>query len=186
MCYRYLFLATFPMISAGVLFAPTVVRTLYGASYAEASRALPWLFLAELPIVAGVVYGHFSVAANRQRYDIVFTLINAVTNLVLCAMLIPRFGLVGAAVASLVSYSVSIPVQLFFRATRKSSIVLLRELARIGAVALLTWVGFFAAGTVLPLAYSVGFAIAIFLCVSILTKLITRKDLQLFSELVFP
>src|SRR5262249_35808784 len=98
-CYRYLFLAAFPPIFVGTFFAPVVIRLLYGAAYSRSALALPWLLAAEVPVIAGVVYGHFSVASRLQRFDVLFTFISVTVNVVLCVLLIPAQGLVGAAIA---------------------------------------------------------------------------------------
>src|SRR5262249_13510902 len=129
-CYRYLFVLSFPVIFGGILFGSQTIRVVYGDSYSPAATALPWLLLAEVPVIAGTVYGQFSLAAKLQKFDVLFTTVNCIVNITLCVLLIPKIGLVGAAIASLIGYGISIPCQLLFTATRPYSVVLLREVAR--------------------------------------------------------
>jgi Na+-driven multidrug efflux pump len=49
---------------------------------------------------------HFLVALNRQRFILAFNAIIFTLNIGLCALLIPRFGPAGAALATLISESV--------------------------------------------------------------------------------
>ena len=182
-CYRYVFLMTLPAVLAGVLLAPQVIGALYGSSYRDASVALPWLMLAEIPVVAGIVYGHFSIAARLQRFDALFTLISAATNLVLCVMLIPRSGLAGAAIASLVSYGISIPVQLVFRATRSYSLILLREALRTSVVGFLTWLAFVLAGRILPVTGCILVSAAVFFGTAMFARLLRKDDVELIRRL---
>jgi len=136
--------------------------------------------------VAGIVYGHFSLAARLQRFDVLFTLINATANVLLCVALIPRSGLVGAAIASMVSYSISIPVQLVFPATRSYSLVLLREGARIAVVGLLTVIAFSLAARFAPAGLALAVASIVFVAAAIPARLIKKEDLRFVAGLVFP
>ena len=182
-CYRYLFLLTFPLIFAGIFASQTIINTVYGHAYSGAAIALPWLMLAEIPVIAGIIYGHFSIAAKLQKFDIILTFVNAAANVVLCVVLIPEYGLKGAAIASLVGYSIGFPVQLLFRAIRPYSLVLLKEALRILGVGFLSWVAFILAEYVLPGALAAFIAVLLFVVFSIQTKLIRREDSRLMLEM---
>lgn len=177
-CYRYLFLATFPPIFIGMTFAPAVIGLLYGSAYSKAASALPWLLIAEIPIIGGVVYGHFSVASKLQRYDVLFTFISVFSNLILCGLLIPAYGLVGAAVASAVSYGIGTPLQLFFRATRPYSLVLIREVMRFLAVGFVTWLSLKFCERVMSPVTSLLLTTGVFTIAALQLKLITRQDVR--------
>lgn len=185
-CYRYLFLMTFPWIMLSVFFAPQVISLIYGDAYSNASAALPWLMIAQIPVIAGIVYGHFSIAAHLQKFDVLFTLINAVTHVLLCIILIPRAGIVGAAIASLAGYSISVPAQLLFRETRGYSLVLLREALRVSVVGLATWLAFVLTQDLLPIAVAFGATVLVYFGSSIVTRLIKREDIRFVTELVSP
>jgi len=177
-CYRYLFITAFPVLFVGIALAPETINLLYGKNYFGAAPALPWLMGAEIPIIAGIVYGHFSIASNLQRFDVLFTFINMCTNLGLCIVLIPEHGLVGAAIASLISYSLSIPLQFLFKATREFSIALILEAIRFLAVGVCTWLGFRVLEGFLPVTVSLLISVAVFAVSAFLLKLITRKDIE--------
>ena len=181
-CYRYMYLAAFPAIFAGILFAPALIRILYGKAYLPGAAALPWLMAAEIPVIGGIVYGHFSIAAKLQWFDVFFSFVNMATNVVLCIVLIPKTGLVGASIAALLSYGVCIPLQLIFRATRSYSLILVWETLRLIAVGFITAAGFYAANQLFSIPGSVAVACAVFLVASIVLKLLQREDFRfLFS-----
>ena len=100
------------------------------------------------------------------------------TNLVLCAVLIPTHGLVGAAIASMISYSLSIPLQLLFKSTRAFSIALILETIRFLAAGTCTWLGFRLLEEFLPVTVSLLISVGIFAASAFLLKLVTRKDIE--------
>lgn len=85
--------------------APVLVPLIYGAEY-EAS-VLPFLVL--LPGMTQLtvyrVLSRYFTASNRQRTNIVVQVVSVATNIGLNLWWIPKYGVVGAAMASLVSYS---------------------------------------------------------------------------------
>jgi O-antigen/teichoic acid export membrane protein len=183
-CFRYLFLLSFPPIFLGMIFAPQVIGLLYGPAYSKAALAFPWLLLAELPVIAGVVYGHFSIAANLQRFDVLLTFVNALTNVVLCVLLIPTAGLAGAAIASLVGYSISYPVQLLFKSTRPYSLVVFREGLRLLAAVAPACIGFLLIERFLPIPAALAISSILLFAFAIRTKLIRPEDSRVFLEIV--
>jgi O-antigen/teichoic acid export membrane protein len=96
------------MVATAAALAPigaVAIPLLFGADYAAAVR--PFLLL--LPGVAAVavsrVLARYFAAINRLRGMLVLGASVLVLNVLLNLALIPRFGIAGAAVASLVSYS---------------------------------------------------------------------------------
>ncbi len=103
---------TMPVAVGGALIAPLIVQVLFGPAYAAGAAALQVLVLA-VPIGALREIAVASLIARHReqallRVNIVATLVNVSLNLVL----IPRFGLVGAAWATVVSEAVRLGVAL--------------------------------------------------------------------------
>lgn len=83
------------------LFAELIVNVLYGADYVATVpvlRILIWYFIFS---VMGVVRNVWILAEQKQKYLWFINLSGVLLNIVLNAILIPRFGACGAAVASL-------------------------------------------------------------------------------------
>ncbi len=83
------------------VFAELIVSILYGAEYAATVpvlRILIWYFSFS---IMGVVRNVWIVAEQKQKYLWIINLTGVLLNITLNAILIPRFGACGAAVASL-------------------------------------------------------------------------------------
>jgi O-antigen/teichoic acid export membrane protein len=99
--------------------APDLLRLLFGDSFSDGGRVLAILVWSEVAVFFGVVMTNSVLALGLQRLLPLITGAGAVANLALNAVLIPRMGAVGAAWATVVSYSVAgIFMYLLFPATR--------------------------------------------------------------------
>lgn len=101
--------ATLLMLAAGLALAPAgvvAIPMLFGPSYAQA--VTPFLVL--IPGVTAVtisrVLGRYFAAVGRQRAVLLLRGLVLLLNVGLNFVLIPRAGIVGAALASLISYSI--------------------------------------------------------------------------------
>jgi len=63
------------------------------------------------------------VATNNQKYELWFSGINTATNLFLNVILVPYYGITGASIASLVSYSSGLFLSLLIPKTKPYSII---------------------------------------------------------------
>ena len=95
-----------------VMIAPLILRLLFGASFVPAAGALRWL------LVAAGVWGISSIVISGLRgfgYPVLSTMARlsaAVVTAIALIILLPRFGITGAAIASLIGYSVMLVVAL--------------------------------------------------------------------------
>jgi O-antigen/teichoic acid export membrane protein len=104
------------VITAG---AGLIVRILFGNEFLPAAPMLAVLIWSEIAVFFSTIVVNVLVAENRQRLLPVPTLIGAAVNVGLNLALIPRYGPVGAAYATLVSYTFAwMLVLLFFKETR--------------------------------------------------------------------
>lgn len=85
------------------LFAPLIIRILYGAAYAPAVNALRIIVWYTAFSVLGSARTVWIQAEGKQRYLWVINLCGAVGNIVLNAVMIPLWGIEGAAIASLLT-----------------------------------------------------------------------------------
>jgi O-antigen/teichoic acid export membrane protein len=94
--------------------APLILKLLFGASFVPAAGALRWL------LVAAAVWGTSSIVISGLRgfgYPVLSTLARFSAALITATallFLLPRFGITGAAIASLIGYSVMLLVALLF------------------------------------------------------------------------
>ena len=85
-----------------------VVQLLFGAAYAEASTVLAIHIWAGIFVALGVVSGSWLTVENLQKYSFYRTLNGAVANVLLNFLLIPKYGINGAAAATVLSYGISV------------------------------------------------------------------------------
>lgn len=89
------------------LFAARVVEIIYGAQFVSAGPLLAVLIWSEVPVFFGVVMSSGLVAKNLQNYLPLSTGVGAVVNISLNFYLIPRWGAMGAAWATNISYTLA-------------------------------------------------------------------------------
>lgn len=116
---KWIVAATFPPVLVLTFFSPDVVRVFFGPSYLPAAPALSVL-------VFGLFFrslvgpsGSTVKAIDRPRVELLGSLSAVVINVLLNVLLIPRFGIVGAAVATAAGFFVfnGIEVLFVFRTT---------------------------------------------------------------------
>lgn len=98
-----------------------VVVLLFGKTYAAAGEILAVHIWAGIFVFLGVASGKWLVLEGLQKNVFYRTLIGAFVNIGLNITLIPAFGILGAAVATVVSYFFAVFSVFFDRRTRKSA-----------------------------------------------------------------
>jgi O-antigen/teichoic acid export membrane protein len=88
---------------AGMLLAPAIVVILFGVSYAEAAPALTILMANVLAFHLGAAYGTPILAWRCDKPYMVILGVGAAANIILNLVLIPAYGIVGAAIATAVT-----------------------------------------------------------------------------------
>ena len=102
---KWIFLIVLPLFLLILLFPREVIRFLYGVKYTEGYLALIILSMGiALNDFAGTA-GNILVGGGHTKLNLVCEVIAAVTNIILNIILIPRFGIVGAAAATGISYT---------------------------------------------------------------------------------
>ena len=98
---RWLIVVTLVLTLVVGLGADRIVTSIYGPAYAAAAAVLTLHFWSALFVSLGVMQTLWLVATNRARLSLYRTLLGAAVNVGLNLMLIPRYGVLGAAAATL-------------------------------------------------------------------------------------
>jgi O-antigen/teichoic acid export membrane protein len=102
---RWLMLITLPVAVFMMLFPGELLGAFYGADYAGGALAMA-IFTLGVLVNSFSYLTAFALAALRMvRLELKVVSISAVINIALCVLLIPRFGMEGAALASLISFT---------------------------------------------------------------------------------
>ena len=111
------------------LLAPLIVRILYGAAYLPSVGTLRIIVWYTAFSVLGSARTVWIQAEGKQRYLWTINLFGALSNIALNALLIPRWGIDGAAFASLLTQMLAnVGTGFVFRPLRRSNTLLLRAL----------------------------------------------------------
>ena len=102
----YNFMIWFSIIIAGIMtfMSDWVIELLYGAKYAESSGVLIIYIWAGIEVFFGVANSKWILTENLQKYRLLIDGFGAVLNVGLNLLLIPLYGIYGAAFATLISY----------------------------------------------------------------------------------
>ena len=105
-----------------------IIELLYGANFIEGSNVLAIRIWETLFAAIGTVAGKWIIAENLQGESIIFVFYGAITNIVANYILIPKIGIEGAAVSSLLSIIVTvILIPLYYKSFRSNTIIILKS-----------------------------------------------------------
>ncbi len=114
---------------AVTLFSKQIILFLFGKEYLQASPVLSVHIWAGVFIYLGIASERYLITENITKISFYRNLLGAVLNVILNMILIPSYGILGAAYATLFSYAVSGYLSnLLFRKSRKIFIMFLKSL----------------------------------------------------------
>jgi PST family polysaccharide transporter len=105
--FRLMTLVSLSIVIPMTFLSEAVTRLFYGAGYAGAGRILSVHIWAAVFVFLGVAQGPWTLNEGLMRLSLQRAVFGAAANILLNLVLIPRYGGIGAAVATLVSQSLS-------------------------------------------------------------------------------
>ena len=180
--FKYLLTFIIPVAFGISFFSDRSTSIFYGKDFLSSGPALRILIWAEVFVFMGVVNNSILISANKQKIDPIFTGASALVNIILNLILIPKYSYIGAAIASLIAYSIGPIMGYFIRATHFYSRCMLyyslkpilASLIMIGLICYSRF-SFLASILVAPLVY---------LLTMYLIKGIRRDDISLVKSLI--
>ena len=103
-CRRTLLLSSLGVVALA-LFGPSLITLWYGKAYAPAGQPLPWAAVGVLAMSVFVILTRAFTSQNRQQVNIAAGVVSLLSNVLLNLHMIPTMGIVGAAMATAISYS---------------------------------------------------------------------------------
>lgn len=94
------FLLGLPIVVGGAILARDLITLFYGEPYAGAAATFQILLTTILVMFPSALISHAVFAYNKQRYFVGFLVFGALANVLLNALLIPPYGIVGSAFAT--------------------------------------------------------------------------------------
>ena len=99
----YCLILAIPVTAGGVLLSDKLMYFLYGASFQSGSSCLIILLFAQIANIFMYLFTMCLNGIDKPRYSFYVTLISAILNIILNIVLIPVFGVTGAAAAMLLT-----------------------------------------------------------------------------------
>lgn len=124
--YSLLIYLSFVMIIPLFFLADRVILLLYGEGFIMSAGVIRIYVWTGIAASIGTVMNYYLINENFIRLSFVFSLVGMLSNVVLNIALIPIYGVVGAALASLISYSLMPIMIFFFKKTRNHGFLILR------------------------------------------------------------
>lgn len=93
-----------PIFLGGILLAPQIINFIYGSQYQNAILAFQILVGTLLIIYLNNTFNSALFSANYQGILFLITFVGVILNILLNLMLIPKYSLYGAAIATLITY----------------------------------------------------------------------------------
>ena len=101
------------------IFARLIIVILYGKAFLEASKILYILIWGIWFGILGNVHYIWLICENKGKYSLFYSASGSITNVIFNAILIPKYGMYGAAIATLISqFFANVIAYSFFKETR--------------------------------------------------------------------
>jgi O-antigen/teichoic acid export membrane protein len=97
-------LIALPITIGGVITADNIIQFLFGNEYMPAARTFQILMLTLILVALGVPVANAIFAFNKQKRFLIYTSVGALSNIIFNLVLIPPYGIAGAAVATVLAY----------------------------------------------------------------------------------
>ncbi len=105
-----------PIAVGGTILSRQIVQFIYGSEYQPSVLPLQLLIWSVFTVYFNCTFAYCLLAGDRQREYLYSVLVGAATNLILNFALIPRYGMLGAVVATLICEFATLSLILLFSA----------------------------------------------------------------------
>ncbi len=100
------FLVVIPLAIGGVILGQPIINLIFGAEYLPATPAFQILIIGIIIMFSGPLIFNIILAHNQQRRIIKYVAIGSLINIILNILLIPIYGIIGAAVTTIIAYTI--------------------------------------------------------------------------------
>jgi O-antigen/teichoic acid export membrane protein len=176
----YILLIATPIVFGLWLVAPEAVN-LVGKGYTGSVDILRVLIFVLFPSFLEIPFGALLNASDRQSSRMKILGVTMLCNIVLDLVFIPRFGLMGAVIGSLVSYSIMIILELFVVSRFLPTLLdwlFFKTVLRIVSSGIVMWVVGYFVKPIVGWIFIIPCAAGVYVACLLLTHSVTKKDLQ--------
>jgi O-antigen/teichoic acid export membrane protein len=109
-------------------FSADIINLLYGSKYLSSAPILTIYIWAGAAVFLGVASSQYLVTENLTKISLMRTSIGMIANVILNIILIPIYGIIGSAVATLISYTLSTFSIVLFKNSRQQFLMLIKAI----------------------------------------------------------
>ncbi len=182
---RYLMIVALPTAVGGIALADSFITVIYGRDY---NPAITLFQIICVPIAIDNIANAGSVcirSINRPGFLLITRVIIALSNVGLSLLLIPRYGILGAAIASSISLAISLPFYSIFVSRRIGVTWPIRDTIKIVAASIIMGVVVYALHSqindVLSLALGIPLGVVIYIVAIFAFREINAQDIKNLS-----
>jgi len=115
-------------------FSAEIINLLYGSKYLSSTPILTIYIWAGTAVFLGVASSQYLVTENLTKISLMRTSIGMIANVILNIILIPLYGIIGSAVATLISYTLATFSIIFFKDTSYQFYMMLKSIFLINLI----------------------------------------------------
>jgi len=183
--FKYLAIAIIPIAMGVCLLTEPIVQIIYGSKFLPLVPALRILIWSEIFAFLGVAHVNILISVGLQKLDFIFTLSGAVVNIILNLLLIPAYGIIGASLATVISYGLGVPLSCALPKTRAYGRALVASLPKpLIAASLMGVFTYWAFVLGINLAVNIAISIGLYFGFLILIKGLNQKDRDYFKKIL--
>ncbi len=184
--FKYMMSIIIPIAVGTSILTEPIILSIYGVNFLPSASVLGFLIWAAVFTFAGIVHYNLLISANQQKLAFSLTSTSAILNVILNIILIPRYGFIGAGIATLISYAWGFPLAYFLSQTRPYMKSLFKSSLRplFSSLVMGLYVVYAYYSLNFHLLLIIGIAAIFYLIILFIVNGITKEDLALFKTIL--
>ena len=178
-----IFLAAFPLIIGGIILSQPIIKLIFGPAYLPATPAFQILIASLFWTFPSVFISNLILAHNQQKKVVIYMAGSALGNILLNIVLIPIWGIEGAAVSTFITLAIYV-IPTWWHVKKISEFQTFRHLKKIIAAAIIMgFTAFFLNQLSFPVLINIFISVGVYLGILYLLKeKILEEILILFKK----
>lgn len=181
--FKYLFALGIFIFMYGFIFADKIISIIYGNGYTAAIFALQVLIFVVPIIFITNLFGNILGAVNRQRIMLIVTAANALFNIALNLILIPKFSYIGSSVATVLTEGLGFILMFIYISKYFFKISVAQNILKTVFVGILVTLIMYYLKVNVNWVLAVILGLIVYLISLYLTKVITEEDMNILKEI---
>ncbi|MFA6797553.1 MAG: flippase, partial [Candidatus Paceibacterota bacterium] len=128
--YSLMFWTSFSIASIITVLAYPIIKILFGIPYLGAVTTLQIYVWACIAVFLGVAIAQYMLAKNFTKISFYNTVLGALINVILNTILVPKIGINGAAIATLISYTIATFGVFIFKEPRNHGLLIIKSIIK--------------------------------------------------------